>query len=256
MTRFNELHVYLSPANHHKPYANGATEKEQMERLAPLVKNKLEKGYIGVVVHLPTVFHKNQQYTGRPEEAKRRGCKAYVAEHTNACGSSATGGTATGACGFYEPSDPISYNMAKEIVTSLNQICPIKSNRAVQPCVLPWQTMNLGEVREAARYGMTAVLIEHEFHDRLDGANWIVNNIEAIAEAEANAIAKALGLRPRGDVNGDGKVNNLDAAQILKYDAGLTELSEEQKQAADFNTDGKVNNLDASQILKYDAGII
>lgn len=57
-----------------------------------------------------------------------------------------------------------------------------------------------------------------------------------------------------GDVNGDGKVNNLDATAILKYDAGITEDIDQF--VADANRDGKVNNLDAAMILKYDAGII
>ncbi len=56
-----------------------------------------------------------------------------------------------------------------------------------------------------------------------------------------------------GDANGDGKVNNLDATEVLKYDAGINNLISD---AADVNKDGKVNNLDATEILKYDAGII
>ncbi len=59
-----------------------------------------------------------------------------------------------------------------------------------------------------------------------------------------------------GDVNGDGKVNNLDATAVLKYDAGITELNDTEAAAADANGDAKVNNLDATMILKYDAGII
>ncbi len=59
-----------------------------------------------------------------------------------------------------------------------------------------------------------------------------------------------------GDVNADGKINNLDAAMILKYDAGIIELSDIEKSAANVNGDASVNNLDATAILKYDAGII
>jgi len=57
-----------------------------------------------------------------------------------------------------------------------------------------------------------------------------------------------------GDVNSDGKVNNLDATAILKYDAGI--VNEIDASVADVNGDGKVNNLDATMVLKYDAGII
>lgn len=59
-----------------------------------------------------------------------------------------------------------------------------------------------------------------------------------------------------GDVNGDDSTDNIDAALILKYDAGIIDLSDTQYTAADVNGDGEANNLDAALILKYDAGII
>lgn len=58
-----------------------------------------------------------------------------------------------------------------------------------------------------------------------------------------------------GDVNGDGSINSVDAALILKYDAGSIDLSSEQRAAADYNGDGSINSVDAALILKYDAGI-
>ncbi|MBQ3081561.1 MAG: dockerin type I repeat-containing protein, partial [Clostridia bacterium] len=60
----------------------------------------------------------------------------------------------------------------------------------------------------------------------------------------------------KGDVNADDCVDNLDAAMILKYDAGIIELTTDQSVVADVNGDGYVDNLDAAKILKYDAGII
>lgn len=59
-----------------------------------------------------------------------------------------------------------------------------------------------------------------------------------------------------GDVNEDGEVNNIDAATILKYDAGLIDETAAMAAAGDVNKDGEVNNIDAAMILKYDAGII
>lgn len=54
-----------------------------------------------------------------------------------------------------------------------------------------------------------------------------------------------------GDVNGDGAVDNLDAAWVLQYDAGIRTGIRN----GDVNGDGNVNSLDAARILKYDAGI-
>ncbi len=42
-----------------------------------------------------------------------------------------------------------------------------------------------------------------------------------------------------------------DAKAVLSYIASVKELDEEQKYAADVNMDGKINTLDAKQILKY-----
>lgn len=56
----------------------------------------------------------------------------------------------------------------------------------------------------------------------------------------------------RGDVNGDGKINNTDATRILQYIAGWdVTLS---KLASDVNGDGKITSVDATRILQYLAG--
>lgn len=105
--------------------------------------------------------------------------------------------------------------------------------------------------------GVPAVIVEHSFHTNKMSAKWLSNseNLKALAKAEAAAIAGFYSLRVLGDVNGDGKSNSLDAAQVLKYDANLIDLSDEQKARADVNGDGEVNSLDAAKILREDAGI-
>ena len=53
----------------------------------------------------------------------------------------------------------------------------------------------------------------------------------------------------RGDVNGDGKINQADATRIQQYVAGWdVSLS---KLAADVNDDGKVNGDDVTLLLRY-----
>jgi len=68
--------------------------------------------------------------------------------------------------------------------------------------------------------------------------------------------AFAESVRFKGDVDMDGWVDNTDAGLILKYDAGLSDISAADLSAADANEDGAVDNTDASMILKYDAGIL
>lgn len=58
----------------------------------------------------------------------------------------------------------------------------------------------------------------------------------------------------KGDANGDGKINSVDALQILKYSVGTLNLNEASVKAVDVNKDGKVNSADALLILKYNVG--
>ena len=65
-----------------------------------------------------------------------------------------------------------------------------------------------------------------------------------------------------GDVDGNGKVNAIDATQILRYANGkasvFTNTTEEEFIAlvcvSDINGDGNVNAIDATQILRYANG--
>ena len=59
-----------------------------------------------------------------------------------------------------------------------------------------------------------------------------------------------------GDVNGDGKINVIDASVVRKAAAKVIVLDENQIAAADVNGDGKVNVIDASLIRKYAAKVI
>ena len=59
---------------------------------------------------------------------------------------------------------------------------------------------------------------------------------------------------PRGDVNGDGKVNSSAALLILQYSVGA--IKKIDKAAADLNSDGKINSSDALTVLQISVGII
>ncbi len=249
-----DYRIYISPANHYKSYViKGHTEKQEMEKLAPLLVKELES-YEGITAVMTTVYDEDEQYTGRPEEAWARDCDIYVALHTNT-------GMGKGACLFYHPAYELSKKLALELVKELNEVCPIKSNRATQPAIYSWsyEEWNFGELRVPARLGMVPVIIEHEFHDTEEGASWIINNLPEIAAADAAAIARTLGRKRKlmqGDVNSDGKVTPLDASLVLMHNAGLKELDAEAQRKADMNADGKITPLDASLILQKNAGLI
>lgn len=84
----------------------------------------------------------------------------------------------------------------------------------------------------------------------LKGINAILTSLklENITPAEPQVML--------GDINGDEKVNIIDAGIIVQYANGInTNLSEKQLQAADVNGDGKVNIIDAGMIVQLANGI-
>ena len=67
----------------------------------------------------------------------------------------------------------------------------------------------------------------------------------------------------RGDVNGDGEVNSIDAFLLLRFHAGLIDpllhpplFPEDWYERGDVNDDGVLNSRDALLILRYHARLI
>lgn len=54
-----------------------------------------------------------------------------------------------------------------------------------------------------------------------------------------------------GDANGDGKVNGLDAALVMRYYRTMIDETQINVEAADAWYDGKINGLDAATIMRY-----
>lgn len=59
----------------------------------------------------------------------------------------------------------------------------------------------------------------------------------------------------KGDVNGDGSINVVDALFVAQYTVGLRTLNSQQLAAADVNCDGQVNVVDALFIAQYTVGL-
>jgi len=102
---------------------------------------------------------------------------------------------------------------------------------------------------------------DEEFHWQTCACGYIDNyGVHSYSNA-LDAYCNACGyqrepLATLGDVDGDGYVDNTDAALILKYDAGIVVLEGVPLLCGDVDGDGYADNTDASLILKYDAGII
>ena len=65
---------------------------------------------------------------------------------------------------------------------------------------------------------------------------------------------QAQDLSSLGDVNGDGKISNLDALMLLQAINDLVNLTAEQFERADLNADGQLTASEALRILQYVSG--
>jgi len=174
--------LYLSPSNQPaNRYAVGnTTEKIEMEVVAKAVQFYLQDYEVETVM---ASLYLNFAY--RDEEARLKGCTDYLAIHSNAGG----GGTAIGTVAFYHRNQPSTKILAEKLVSRLDGICPYKENRANQVVdgMAQYDGYGLGEVREPAKKGINANLLEVNFHDNPLTAKWIIDNKDAIAKEIAMA---------------------------------------------------------------------
>ena len=197
---------------------------------------------------------------------KATGCDLLVSLHSNACEDMSVSRAVV--CCFQDLNwtdiDNISVDVGRVLGQTVKAVMGLPSYQIFQLKANTDRDKNgvkddeyYGILYGARLVGVPAVIVEHSFHTNKMAAKWLSNseNLKALAKAEAAAIAKFLSVGGFvGDVNGDGEVDSLDAALILKHDVGKVELTVSQKKAADVNGDGEVDSLDATAILKQDAG--
>ena len=94
----------------------------------------------------------------------------------------------------------------------------------------------------------------------------IISEPKAIATKDANGALSPItqpnviddpyGGYALGDVNGDGKINTLDAMLTLRTAVGVVDLDASQKVRADIDGNNKINTMDAMLILRRAVGLL
>ena len=103
------------------------------------------------------------------------------------------------------------------------------------------------KVKETAAPGSTiAIKLDYEYEDTL---NYYLNPVWFLTQDGSITVTD----RIPGDVNGDKKVNLVDAALISRYVVGGWSVTLNESNA-DVNADGKVNLVDAALISRYVVG--
>jgi hypothetical protein len=59
----------------------------------------------------------------------------------------------------------------------------------------------------------------------------------------------------KGDLNGDGQIDNRDVVLLARYLVKLTQFTEKQIELADMNGDGTVSNTDLVRLARYMVGL-
>lgn len=127
----------------------------------------------------------------------------------------------------------------------------LKGNKAALESVIAKANEILGHASDYVAEtisGLEAVLAEAEAVFQNDNAT--KEEVSAATVALTQELTK---VRLKGDLDGDGKVSTKDSAELLKYNAEASELTEEQLTCADVNGDGAADTKDAALILQYAA---
>lgn len=158
--------IYLSPSTQEfNPYVNGGNEEQYMNLIADAMEPYLAASGIRYVRNTP-----DMTAASSIAASNRGNYDLHLALHSNATAKG--DGTARGSEVYYYPTSVKGKTFADIAVENLKLIYPLPQNVKAVP------TTTLGEVRRVKAPG---VLIELAYHDNMEDAQWIKDNIETIA---------------------------------------------------------------------------
>lgn len=176
--------VYLSPSTQeYNEYVTGAgTEEYFMNLIADATIPYLQQYGINYYRNTPEMTAGSSL-----RDSNSKNVDFHIAIHSNASGPGQEG-TNRGTIVFYYPGSVGGERMAEIMVRNFREIYPLPDLvRAVT-------TTSIGEVSQTAA---PAVLIEVAYHDNVEDANWIQNNIDAIGRAIANSANEYFAMAPQ-----------------------------------------------------------
>lgn len=161
--------LYLSPSTQDwNPYVTGSGSEEQwMNRLADAMAPYLNSCGIRYVRNTPEMTAGSSV-----RQANQGWYDFYLALHSNAAAGDAAG-KVRGIIAFYYPTSTEGQRGAQIFVNNLRTIYPLPDK------VITKSTTTLGEIRYSK---FPTVLLELGYHDNVEDAQWIENNIPLIAQ--------------------------------------------------------------------------
>lgn len=166
--------IYLSPSTQEfNPYITSGNEEYWMNLIADAMIPYLQQYGIDYSRNRPEMTAGSSI-----RESNAGNYDFHVAIHSNASGAGQEGNQ-RGTVIFYYPSSTNGLRMAELVSQQFKEIYPNPERVRITP------TTSLGEV---SRTSAPSILIEVAFHDNVEDANWITNNIDTIAKSIADAI--------------------------------------------------------------------
>lgn len=172
--------VYLSPSlQEYNLYVNGGTEEEITNLIADAMEPYLLASGIEFTRNRP------EMSLGEAIAASNAGnYDLHFAIHSNAAPESLAG-KLQGVDAYYFYNSPYGREMADIVTENMKQVYP--DGEKVQ-------SVATATLRELRRTNAPAVLVEVGYHDNIEDAQWIKENIDQIAKALAKSIADYFGV--------------------------------------------------------------
>lgn len=169
--------IYLSPSTQQfNPYSGGGNEEQYMNLIADAMEPYLAASGIRFTRNTP-----DMTAASSIAASNSGNYDLHLALHSNA---SATG-TARGIEAYYSPASERGRRFAEIVARNLQLIYPLPNSSRIVP------TTSLGEV---TRTRAPSVLVEIGYHDNPEDAQWIRNNVNAIAENLVLSLTEYFGI--------------------------------------------------------------
>lgn len=232
--------VFLSPSTQEwNSYVGGGTEEQYMNLLADRMEPYLRASGISYVRNDP-----DRNVTGAIADSNADDYDVHLALHSNAAPESMAG-KLRGIDIYYSPYSMASERLAVTIANNFKSIYPLPALTRALP------TTTLGEV---TRTRAVAVLCEIGYHDNVEDAEWIRNNLKTIAANLTESLCDYFGIPfvtpvavVRGTVETDGGGLNLRS-----YPSVYSDIITSIPNGKEVTIYGNVNNW---YVVSYD-GII
>lgn len=172
--------IFLSPSTQEfNPYVIGGTEEQYMNLVADAMEPYLVSNGIRFSRNDP-----NEPLSAAINQSNAGQYDLHLALHSNAA-PPATSGTVRGTDVYYNANSARGRDAAEIIATNFKEIYPDPSRVKTVPNT---------SLAELVRTNAPAVLIEIAYHDNVEDANWIVNNIQPIARNLVQALTQYFGI--------------------------------------------------------------